>query len=79
MLKLVAAALAALALSPVAAAAAPAVDGVFDLPGRAKRLALGADGGIWITLESGGDVARVSPQGAVERFDSAVVNSPPAS
>jgi sugar lactone lactonase YvrE len=78
MLKLVAAALAALALSPVAAAA-PAVDGVFDLPGRAKRLALGADGGIWITLESGGDVARVSPQGAVERFDSAVVNSPPAS
>ncbi|MBJ7355109.1 MAG: hypothetical protein JHC98_09805 [Thermoleophilaceae bacterium] len=58
-------------LVPGAAQAAPVADGVFDLPDQAKRLALGPDGNIWVTLASASpDLARVAPDGTVTPFTS---------
>jgi hypothetical protein len=48
--KLFTAALTATVLASAAAAAAPVVGRPIDLPGKATRLALGADGHVWITL-----------------------------
>ena len=76
-LKLAVAALAAAALLPAIAAAAPAVDRVFDLPSAPHQLALGPDGNIWITLDGLADnIARVRPDGTVDRFTSAAIVSP---
>lgn len=77
MLKLLAVTLAAAALVPTAAGAAPAVDGTFDLSGRPNHLALGPDGNVWIALESlTADFARVTPAGVVTEFDSPQVLNP---
>jgi virginiamycin B lyase len=76
--KLLAIALAAAALAPaVAAAAAPTVDGVFDLPNVPHHLALGPDGNVWIAVDGLTDnIARVRPDGTVDRFTSAAIVSP---
>jgi streptogramin lyase len=51
-------------------AAAPTLDGQFDLSGKPERLALGPDGNIWVTLSgSNNEVARVAPDGTVTEFD----------
>ncbi|HEU4702117.1 MAG TPA: hypothetical protein VFS37_06500 [Conexibacter sp.] len=76
-IKLVLAALAAAALLPTTAAAAPAVDRAFDLPSTPRQLALGPDGNIWITLAGATDnIARVRPDGTVDRFTSAEIVNP---
>jgi sugar lactone lactonase YvrE len=75
--KLLAAALAAAVLVPASAAAAPAVDRVFDLPSTPHQLALGPDGNIWITLDGLTDnIARVRPDGTVDRFTAAAIVNP---
>lgn len=75
--KLALVALAAAVLLPATAAAAPAVDRVFDLPGRPKQLALGPDGNVWITLEGSADsLARVRPDGTVDSFSAAAIINP---
>jgi streptogramin lyase len=66
----------ALAMGPAAMAhAAPAVDGVFDLPGVTTngQLAAGPDGNVWVALEAA--VARVQPDGTVTIFNSAQLNN----
>lgn len=51
------------------AQAAPVADGVFDLPEQAKRIALGPDGNVWVTLASASpNLARVAPDGTVTPF-----------
>lgn len=74
-LSLATAALAAAALAP-AAMAAPAVDGVFDLPGKPQHLTLAA-GNVWIALDSAtADFAKVTPDGTVTSYDSPEVSNP---
>lgn len=54
------------------AAAAPKVNGIFDLSGSPKYLTQGPDGNIWTTLSGSGvgsDVARITPDGTVTEFD----------
>jgi streptogramin lyase len=54
------------------AAAAPKVNGVFDLTGSPQYLTQGPDGNIWTTLSGSGvgnDVARIAPDGTVTEFD----------
>jgi streptogramin lyase len=71
------AALAAAVIAPTAASAAPAVDRVFNLPDRPHQLALGPDGNVWITMEGPTDnIARVRPDGTIDRFTSAAIVSP---
>jgi streptogramin lyase len=72
-LLLLAATLTALAAAP--AAAAPAVDGVFDMPGVTTngQLTVGPDGNVWVALEAA--VARVKPDGTVTLFNSAALNN----
>jgi streptogramin lyase len=67
------AAVAALIAAP--AAAAPAVDGVFDMPGVTTngQLTIGPDGNVWVALASA--VARVQPDGTVTSFNSAQLNN----
>lgn len=60
------------------ASAAPAVNGIFDLPEQANRLALGPDGNIWVTLGSTNpDIARVSPDGTVTPFTTGQFSTAP--
>jgi virginiamycin B lyase len=71
------AALTAALLVPAAAGAAPAVDGVFDLPSTPHRLALGPDGNVWVTMDGATDnIARIAPEGRVDTFTSADISSP---
>ena len=67
-------ALIALALLPAAASAAPAVDGEFDVapetPGRSTQ---GPDGNVWVVLSGPNDVAKVTPNGDVQKFDVAAL------
>lgn len=71
------AALTAAVLVPGTAAAAPAVNGVFNLPDTPHHLALGPDGNVWITMDGLTDnIARVRPDGTVDRFTSAAIVSP---
>ncbi|HKG02773.1 MAG TPA: hypothetical protein VKB03_06300 [Conexibacter sp.] len=75
--KLFTAALTAAVLASATASAAPVVDSVFDLPDRPHQLALGPDGNVWITMEGLTDnIARVRPDGTVDRFTSAAIVSP---
>lgn len=65
------------ALAAAPAAAAPVVDGEFDVPGldTNNKLAAGPDGNVWVTL--GGvveDVARITPAGEVTPYDLGVNN-----
>lgn len=56
--------------------AAPVADGIFDLPQPAKRVALGPDGNIWVTLTSSDpDLARVAPDGTVTPFTTGVFDA----
>lgn len=76
-IKLVLAALAAAILLPATALAAPAVDGVFDLPDVPHRLALGPDGNVWVTMDGlTNNIARITPDGRVDTFTSAAISSP---
>ncbi|HET6449440.1 MAG TPA: hypothetical protein VFG31_10050, partial [Conexibacter sp.] len=69
LLKPALAALAAAALLPAVAGAAPAVNGLFDLRGEPRHLALGPDGNIWVALDGVTfDVAQVRPDGTVTGF-----------
>lgn len=77
LLRLAVAALASAALLPAAAGAAPAIDGVYDLPEKPHQIALGPDGNLWITLDGLTDnIARVRPDGTVDRFTSPAIVSP---
>src|SRR5215208_5286384 len=65
-------------LAAAPAAAAPAVDGVFDIPGDAGvqnngQLTVGPDGNIWVALDSA--VAKVTPDGTVTVFGSTELNN----
>ena len=66
------------ALLAAPALAAPAVDGVFDIPGTPGvttngQLTVGPDNNIWVALDTA--VARVTPQGTVTVFASADLNN----
>ena len=70
--------LAVTALIAAPAVAAPAVDGVFDIPGTAAvttngQLAVGPDGNVWVALDTA--VAKVTPDGTVTVFASADLNN----
>lgn len=58
------------------AGAAPVVDGEFALPGPPRHLTTGPDGNVWAAIGGGGDVARITPAGAVTPFDPATVAAP---
>jgi streptogramin lyase len=58
---------------------APAVNGIYDLPGQPKYLTVGPDGNIWVTLSGsagGEDVAKVTPEGVVTPYDDPEFNNP---
>ncbi|HEV7775036.1 MAG TPA: hypothetical protein VGO48_17285 [Conexibacter sp.] len=75
--KLFTAALTAAVLASATASAAPVVDRVFDLPNVPRHLALGPDGNVWIAMEGLTDnIARIRPDGTVDRFTSAAIVSP---
>jgi virginiamycin B lyase len=77
LLKLLTAALAAAALLPAVAGAAPAVNGVFDLGGQPRHLTLGPDGNVWVALDGVTyDVAQVRPDGTVTGFQTTDITSP---
>jgi streptogramin lyase len=64
-------------VSAAPVAAAPAVDGIFDIPGDAGvqnngQLTVGPDGNIWVALDSA--VAKVTPDGTVTVFGSTELN-----
>lgn len=63
-------ALACLAV-PASAAAAPAVNGVFPLDSLEinNKIVAGPDGNMWVTLGSGKDVAKISPDGQIQEFE----------
>jgi streptogramin lyase len=61
------AAVAAAALAP-AAAAAPTIQGEFDVVDMPQRLAQGSDGNIWVTF-GGETIRRITPSGVVTPFD----------
>jgi streptogramin lyase len=65
-------------LAPVAASAAPAVDGEFAVSGVGtnNELALGPDGNMWVTLDVGNDLAKITPTGQVTEYNPADVTSP---
>lgn len=76
-IKLTLATLAAALLLPATALAAPAVDRVFDLPNPPRQVALGPDGNVWVTMDGLTDnIARVRPDGTVDRFTSAQIANP---
>ncbi len=61
-----------------AASAAPKVAGEFALPpgttvGTNNQIAAGPDGNVWLTLDGGHDVAKVTPAGVVTTYDSAAI------
>lgn len=59
----------AMVATPIAAAA-PTLDGEYQLPQKPRRVAVGPDGNMWVTLASANpDVARVTPAGTVTAFD----------
>lgn len=66
-------------LSAQSASAAITVAGEFALPGATvgtnNQIAPGPDGNIWVTLDSGHDVAKVTPAGAVTTYDAGDITS----
>lgn len=71
---------AAVASGAVAAPAAadPTLDGQFPVTalGASNQITSGQDGNIWVTLESGKDVARITPGGVVDEFDLPGITAP---
>ena len=68
----------ALLIGAGGAAAAPHVDGTFDVTTSPKYLTQGPDGNIWVTLTggaAGNDVARITPAGVVTEFDAAALEN----
>lgn len=70
---------AAAVASPVVAspaAADPTLDGQFQVTalGANNQITTGPDGNVWVTLESGKDVARITPGGVVDEFDAPAIN-----
>lgn len=65
------------ALAPPAVAA-PRVNGVFPVTGVGtnNQITLGPDGNMWVTLDSGGDVARITPAGQVTEYNPVSITSP---
>ena len=57
-------ALAALLLTPAAAAAAPALSGEFPVDAQPKSLAIGPDGNVWFIMQST-EFGRITPDGTV--------------
>lgn len=79
MLSALIAAVAASALIATPAAAAPAVNGVFDLTGAPGQITAGPDGNVWTTVvgsTAGNSLARISPSGTVTEFAPAKVSNP---
>jgi streptogramin lyase len=68
--------IAAFAAAP--ASAKPKVDGKFDVSGVGtnNEITKGPDGNIWVTLDQGNDLARITPKGKVTEYDPANVNNP---
>jgi virginiamycin B lyase len=58
-------------LVPGSAAAAPAVNGVFQLDslGINNKIVAGPDGSMWVTLSVGKDIARITPDGQIQEFE----------
>src|SRR4051812_29508147 len=53
-------------------AAAPHLDGTFEVPGVStnNKIVAGPDGNMWVTVSNGEkDVARITPAGQVEEFE----------
>ncbi len=69
-----------LAVAATPAAAAPQVNGVFDLPGGPKYITEGPDGNVWVVLDGTGalgeDIAKITPAGVVTGYNSATYNNP---
>ncbi len=67
-----------LAAATPAAHADPAVAGEFAVTsvGTNNELTLGPDGNMWVTLDAGNDVARITPDGTVTEFNPANLNNP---
>ncbi len=63
------AALSLVLLASSRAAAAPVVDGTFNLSGNPQRITQGPDGNIWVTTSGTFELARITPQGAVTEYD----------
>ncbi|MBB4660723.1 virginiamycin B lyase family protein [Conexibacter arvalis] len=71
------AALLALALSPAAAGAAPAVAGELRLTETPRQLAQGPDGAVWVALAGPtNELARIAPDGTVTEYDNPRLRSP---
>lgn len=69
----------ALLLGAAPAAAAPQVDGVFDLSGSPGQITAGPDGNVWTTVTgsgAGNTLARITPDGTVTEFAPAKVAAP---
>ena len=68
----VALALSATLLFAASASAAPALNGIFEVPGidTNNKIVAGPDGNMWVTVENGtNDVARITPSGEVKEFE----------
>lgn len=67
-----------LAVTAAPASAKMKVDGKFDVSGVGtnNEITKGPDGNIWVTLDQGGDIARITPKGKVKEYDPANVNDP---
>lgn len=57
------------------ASADAALDGRFPVAGVGSnnQITAGPDGNLWVTLDTGKDVARITPDGLVEEFDAAAI------
>jgi streptogramin lyase len=67
-----AAAVAAFAVVPPVAGAAPVLNGDFQLTGTPGQMTLGPDGNVWVLISgssANNEVAKVAPSGAVTEFD----------
>jgi virginiamycin B lyase len=70
--------LALLAVAAAPAGAAPKVDGKFSVSGVGtnNELTKGRDGNVWVTLDQGNDIARITPKGKVTEYDAAAIANP---
>jgi len=68
------------ALTAQTASADPTAAGEFALSGATvgtnNQIAQGPDGNMWVTLDSGHDVAKITPEGVITNYDSAALANP---